>query len=323
MKVSVLMLAYNHEQFISQALDSILMQQVNFDYEIVIGEDCSKDNTRNILIGYQQKHPDKIRLLLPNTNLGMHDNFIQTFKACQGDYIAILEGDDYWTSPYKLQKQVDLLDTHLDYTICFHNALILFQDSSTNYYLSPENKKLFFTLEDILSSNLMPTASIMLRQGFVHEFPDWIYDVDLVDWTLQVLVAQHGQIGYIDEVFSVYRNHTQGNWSSKSTLEATLELAKLFEYIIKYLHLNSKHQRTARVTLSSYYCQLAVIYYQNGDKKNTNKYISKWLLNDFLSNRLLSKTSFKVSFILQIYTPILYKTVKKLKDSFLVNFGKL
>src|SRR3712207_1086613 len=102
MKVSVLMLAYNHEKFIAQALDSALMQQVNFDYEIVIGEDCSTDNTRDILIRYQKEYPHRIRLLLPEKNLGMHDNLIQTFKACRGDYIAFLEGDDYWTSPNKL-----------------------------------------------------------------------------------------------------------------------------------------------------------------------------------------------------------------------------
>lgn len=107
MKVSVLMITYNHEKFIAQAIDSILMQQVNFDYEIVIGEDCSTDGTRAIVIQYQKEYPDKIRLLLPEENLGMHKNFVQTFRACQGEYIALLEGDDYWTSPRKLQKQVD------------------------------------------------------------------------------------------------------------------------------------------------------------------------------------------------------------------------
>ena len=276
MKVSVLMLAYNHEQFIAQALDSALMQQVNFDYEIVIGEDCSPDTTRDILICYQQKYPNQIRLLLPEKNLGMHDNFIQTFKACRGDYIAILEGDDYWTSPDKLQKQVDFLDKNADCTICFHKAFVPNQDSSKEWLFSPkEQQKKVFTLEDILScsNNMMPTASIMFRQGFINEFPDWIYDVDLIDWILQVFLAQHGNIGFIDEVLSVYRVHPEGNWSRKNYLEATLELMKLFQYFSKYLDLNSKNQRIVRRNLSKYYGQLAILYNQNGDRENCNKYM--------------------------------------------------
>jgi glycosyltransferase involved in cell wall biosynthesis len=321
MKLSILILAYNHERFITQALDSVLMQQVDFDYEIVIGEDCSTDNTRDILIGYQQEHPEKIRLLLPEKNLGMHDNFIQTFKACRGTYIALLEGDDYWTSPDKLQKQVDFLDTHTDYTICFHNALILDLDGSTMSPFSTEKNKNVFTLEDILSSNMIPTASIMFRQGLIHEFPKWIYDVDLVDWTLQVFLAQHGNIGYIDEFLSVYRKHPEGNWSRKSSLEATKELTKLFQYFIKYLHLDSKNQRKVRVNLSKYYVELVIFYKQDGDIKNARKYINKLLLNDLLNNRILSILSIKVSFILQIYTPFIYKFFKWLKYRFVAAFG--
>jgi len=322
MKVSVLMLAYKHEKFIAQALDSVLMQQVDFDYEIVIGEDCSPDTTREILICYQQKYPDKIRLLLPEKNLGMHDNFIQTFKACQGNYISILEGDDYWTSPYKLQKQVDFLDKNAECTICFHKAFVPNQDGSTGWLLSPkEQHNKVFTLEDILScsNNMMPTASIMFRQGFINEFPDWIYNVDLIDWILQVFLAQHGNIGYLDEVLSVYRVHPEGNWSRKNHLEATLELTKLFYYFSKYLELNSKNKRAVRVTLSKYYGQVAMLYAQNGDRKNSRKYLRQWLLNDWLNNGIFNSISSKTSAIVQIYTPSLYKIIKNFKYRFFVS----
>jgi glycosyltransferase involved in cell wall biosynthesis len=322
MKVSVFMLAYKHEKFIAQALDSVLMQQVNFDYEIVIGEDCSPDTTRDILISYQQEHPEKIRLLLPEKNLGMHDNFIQTFKACRGNYIAILEGDDYWTSPYKLQKQVDFLDTNADCTICFHKAFVPNQDGSPGGLIFPkEQQNKIFTLEDILScpSNMMPTASIMFRQGFINEFPDWTYDVDLVDWTLQVLLAQHGNIGFLDEVLSVYRVHPEGNWSRKSHLEATLELTKVFQCFSKYLNLNSKNKRIVRVILSDYYGQLAILYAQNGDRKNSTKYISKWFLNDLINKRPLSRILSKVLAVIKICTPSLYQVIKKIKYRFFAN----
>lgn len=111
--VSVWMITYNHEKFIAQAIDSVIMQKTNFDYEIVIGEDCSTDRTREIVLEYKAKHPDKFKLLLQEKNVGMMQNFIVTLKTCNGKYIALLEGDDYWTDPLKLQKQVDFLQANL------------------------------------------------------------------------------------------------------------------------------------------------------------------------------------------------------------------
>jgi glycosyltransferase involved in cell wall biosynthesis len=128
MKVSVLMLTYNHEAYVAQALESVLMQQTDFAYEIVLGEDCSTDHTREIVIDFQRQFPEKLRLLLPAQNLGMHQNFMQTLNACTGKYIALLEGDDCWTSPYKLQRQADYLDRNNDFAICFHNARMCFED---------------------------------------------------------------------------------------------------------------------------------------------------------------------------------------------------
>ena len=130
-KVSVSLLAYNHELFIEQALDSILAQQVNFDYEIVIGEDCSQDNTREIILDYQEKNSDKIRIFLSKKPLNDRKsgrlNFVRNLEACRGEYIALLDGDDYWTSPYKLQKQVDYLDNHPEFSICFHPVINVFE----------------------------------------------------------------------------------------------------------------------------------------------------------------------------------------------------
>ena len=100
-KVSVRIVTYNHERFIGQAIDSVLMQTVNFPYEIVIGEDCSTDNTRRIVMDYRDRYPDKIRLLLHEQNVGQHANIMRTEAACRGRYMANLDGDDYWTDPCK------------------------------------------------------------------------------------------------------------------------------------------------------------------------------------------------------------------------------
>ena len=110
-KVSVAMITYNHERFIAQAIESVLMQQTDFAVELVIGEDCSTDGTRAIVRDYGERYPERIRLLLPEHNLGMMPNFVATLKACRGQYVASVEGDDYWTDPHKLQKQVDFLES--------------------------------------------------------------------------------------------------------------------------------------------------------------------------------------------------------------------
>lgn len=96
------MITYNHEKFISQAIESVLMKKTNFDYELVIGEDCSTDRTRKICIDYRKEYPDKIKLLLRESSLGIHRNFVDTLKECTGEYIVLLEGDDYWTETYML-----------------------------------------------------------------------------------------------------------------------------------------------------------------------------------------------------------------------------
>ena len=103
------MITYNHEKFIAEAIEGVVMQKTNFQFELVIGEDCSTDNTRAICIEYQKKYPDIIRLRLPETNQGMMLNWINNINSGRGKYIALCDGDDYWTDPYKLQKQVDFM----------------------------------------------------------------------------------------------------------------------------------------------------------------------------------------------------------------------
>ena len=125
LKLSVAMITYNHELFIGPAIESALAQKVNFDYEVVIGEDCSTDGTRAVVMDFQRRYPDIIKILLRERNIGGFRNMESTLAACGGQYLAILEGDDYWTRPDKLRKQVDFLDAHPDRAICCHRARCL------------------------------------------------------------------------------------------------------------------------------------------------------------------------------------------------------
>src|ERR1700722_19282110 len=125
MKLSVCIFTFNHEHFIGQAIEGALGQKTNFDFEIVVGEDCSTDSTRTIVMHYQECYPGKIRALLNPGNLGMMANNSRTIMECKGEYIALLDGDDYWTYENKLQAQVDFLENNSDYVLCFHNAGVL------------------------------------------------------------------------------------------------------------------------------------------------------------------------------------------------------
>ena len=164
--VSIFMLTYNHEKYIAKALDSILKQKVNFPYEIVLGEDCSTDNTREIVLNYAKQYPDKFKLILHETNRGAMYNQNEVFANCTGKYIAICEGDDYWTDLNKLQKQVDFLEDNIDFSICFTDYII-FEENSKKF-IFPElkkkyNRKTVFSRYNLILSNIIPTATVMFK----------------------------------------------------------------------------------------------------------------------------------------------------------------
>jgi glycosyltransferase involved in cell wall biosynthesis len=229
MKVSVEVLTYNHEKYISQALDSILMQKTDFAYEIVVGEDLSTDATRSIVLDYQKRYPGIIHVILSEENLGGKKNHFRTYPACKGQYIAVCEGDDYWTSPDKLQRQVDFLDSHPDCSICFHNVTVVTEDNpaETRVYC-PADQKTISTLDDLIIKNFIPTCSVLLRNGLVTEFPDWFLPLAMSDWPFHILLARHGQIGYLKDVMAAYRIHPNGSWNQRGPIEQLKELTRVY-----------------------------------------------------------------------------------------------
>jgi glycosyltransferase involved in cell wall biosynthesis len=245
MKVSVCIITYNHARFIGQALESALMQKTNFDYEIVIGEDCSTDATRHICEEYARLYPDKIRLLKNNQNLGMVENFKRTLNACTGQYVALLEGDDYWTDELKLQKQVDFLESNRDYAIVFHNAEVLIDETGEKYIAySNEVIKPFMikkpssttSLQEIAAGNFIHTQTVLFRNGLYGELPSWFSsDLPAVDWPIHVINAHYGKIFFMDEVMAVYRVHNLGVWSALDDIKRLEKTVKLFEIVYKNL----------------------------------------------------------------------------------------
>jgi glycosyltransferase involved in cell wall biosynthesis len=286
MKVSVLITTYNQQQYIAQAINSVLMQEVSFAYEIVVGEDFSNDGTRGIVLDLQDKYPHIIRVLLRNQddserdraiNLGGKTNFVNSLLACQGEYVALLDGDDYWTDIHKLQKQVDFLEGHPECAICFHNVLAIAEDGSrAPALLCPTEQKEISTLENLLSGNLIPACSAFFRAKLFDRFPDWYFTSAMGDWPLHILNAQHGSIGYINEVMATYRVHAGGGSYAKRPSRQLLEMIDMLDHVDEYLNYKFKH--LIRATKARYYYQLALIYRDRGHLSQARRVLKQSIL---------------------------------------------
>lgn len=229
-KVSVCMITYNHETYISDAIEGVLMQKTNFPIELIIGEDCSTDNTRNICIEYQQKYPDIIKLRLPEKNLGVMPNFIETLSAGSGKYIALCEGDDYWTDPLKLQKQVDFMEMNDALSFCFHNATVYFVDNNLTVDFNEKMKSGIRSTNDILLNEwFIPTASVLLRSSMLpNPFPKWYYEVYNGDYGLELLLSIKGKFYYFNDKMSVYQRNALNSLSVNGLNGMAILKKKLF-----------------------------------------------------------------------------------------------
>jgi glycosyltransferase involved in cell wall biosynthesis len=224
---TALLNTYNQAGFVEQAIESALTQELDHRYEIVIVDDCSTDGTREIVRGYATDHPEQIRVVLLNQNVGRCASRARGIRESRGRYIALLDGDDYWTSPHKLRKQIEFLDSRPECAICFHNVTVVYDDrhrqphpfhtGNPSQRISERMPQEITSLEQIAVGNFMQTSAVMLRNGLIAEFPAWYFDgrVDrgFDDWALYVLAAEHGDIGYLDEILSAYRVHGGGAWS--------------------------------------------------------------------------------------------------------------
>jgi glycosyltransferase involved in cell wall biosynthesis len=260
--VSVVVPTYQHAAFIRQCLDSILMQKTNFNFEIILGEDESIDGTRDICIEYSNKYPDKIRLFLRsrkdvifiNGRATGRYNFINCLKEANGKYIALCEGDDYWTDPLKLQKQVDFLEANEDFSICFHNANIVDNNNQFIKLFHQNPVKEITDFMDLISENwYIPTASMVFKRSSIDKLPHWFTEVFNGDYALQLILTSEGQkIGYLADIMGAYRIHGGGISNSlKTPVDRNNFLIAIFKNI--RLYANHKYQKNVNDRISSLY----------------------------------------------------------------------
>ena len=224
-KLSVLVLAYNHEAYIRKALDSILMQKTDFLYEILVHDDASTDGTDKIIKEYQNRFPNIIKPFFQTENqfrkgIAFDREFL--WKNIKGQYVALCEGDDYWTDELKLQKQVNYLDSNKDCTICFHPVQVIWEGRSKrkNYVFqsNKECKRKNFSFDELKRRNFIKTNSVVYRwvlKGRENLFPDGILPGD---WFLHLLHAREGKIFMLDDIMAVYRRIPGSLWDMKGDI---------------------------------------------------------------------------------------------------------
>ena len=297
-----------------------MLQETRFDYEIVIGEDCSTDRTREIVINYQKRYPDKIKLLLSKENKGITHNFIQTTNACRGQYIALCEGDDYWTEPSKLQKQVDFLDANPEFSMCAHGVMVKYEDGRKG----DENfKKLdtdVYFIEDVIRERLFATNSLLFRRNSISELPEWFGGIISADRALLILVASKGRIKYLNEAMGVYRKH-KGGISSYGDVRAIF-LSDIYLFRKVNAHFGYKYDKIIKSVILNRHKQILDYYIKTNNRIESTKIIIKLFSLSIRSGRLDMDTFVKSLYSIFIPARIkwIYRYIKKVRGIKIKNY---
>lgn len=250
-KVSVCMIAYNHQAYIAQALDSILAQKTNFPFEIVIGDDNSTDDTGRICKEYAERFPGKIRYHLREKNLGMMPNFITTLGECEGTYIALCEGDDYWIDDSKLQTQADFLDNNPDHSLCCHNHYLLIKEKLVPVGLDfPEPGRIITTEEYLIDPFFHTTSYFFRNTAMPHPFPDWYKDVLAGDHFLVLFISMKGKMTCLNKRISVFRQHGKSVSYTRTRLDIKKNFVRHLELFNEYS--NGRYEKQVRKVIHTW-----------------------------------------------------------------------
>lgn len=227
-KVSVCLITYGQEEFIEQAINSVLMQKCDFDLEVILANDCSPDNTDIIIQNILQNHPNSsvVKYIRHEKNIGMMSNFIFAIQQCKGKYVAICEGDDYWIDENKLQKQINCLENNPQYSLCFHDVNVIEDNKKLRQYVN-KNETVFQT-KDLFERHFIPTVSIVFRN--IIQFPNWLYSVQSGDKALLLLASLKGDFKYLPEVLAAYRIHGGGISKTHYGVKKVYDTANLLNF---------------------------------------------------------------------------------------------
>lgn len=215
-KVTVLVTTFNQLAFVDEAIRSVLMQETSFPFEILVADDGSTDGTRRIVSQWRDAFPERIRCFFPEQNMGYRGGamFQEALTMCRSPFLALLDGDDYWTSPHKLQRQVDLLERRPECSGAFHPVDLLDQATGRIVGVFPAAvSKETYSLDDFIFGTGVQSSSTVFRTDLLPELPDWIFTSSYADWGFQAAHAAHAPLALLPERMGVYRKHREGVWN--------------------------------------------------------------------------------------------------------------
>jgi glycosyltransferase involved in cell wall biosynthesis len=240
-QLSVLLVTYNHEEFLHKALDGLFNQIFEGQIQLVIADDSSSDSTAMVTKAYETRDSRFVFKYLNNTNnLGITKNYQRGFAACTAEYVAILEGDDYWISPFKLQRQIEFLRCHWECNLCSTNYLIFDERSSS---LTPriaiELGHQLISARQLIADNIVGNFSTcMYRRESLTTLPPELFEIRSYDWIVNIYVSKSCMIGFLNEPLSVYRLHANGVWSNSSQIDKLrnqLELIPAYDALTNHI----------------------------------------------------------------------------------------
>jgi len=233
--VSACLITYNHASYVRQSVEGMLMQKTTFPWELIIADDCSTDGTRDILLEYKAQHPERIRLILQEKNVGASRNWFDLVTTPKSKYIALCEGDDYWTDPEKLQQQVSFLEANPNYVACFHGVEVVnsegkqIRDQKNTFV---HNKDL--STDELIMGRVMSTLSLCYR-NVISEFPPEYHKSPTGDNFLCSLLGNYGPAKFLPQVKpSAYRMHKAGSWSLTGDEQKKMTLMLSYFWLWQY-----------------------------------------------------------------------------------------
>jgi len=271
--ISICIITYNQEQYIERAIDSAVMQQCNCNYEIIISDDCSTDNTRTLIARYAAQYPNLIKAYYAQTNLGMLRNWEKALKLCTGRYIALLEGDDFWNDPQKLQKQYNILEANSDCVISFTNATNQYEAGETGHVRYVEHTQQFYTTADLLDYNFIPTCSVLMRNYISGTFfPAAYFNSPFADWIIHIVNSQFGKIHFLNEFSCTYQIHSQGVWSGIKKEKQLLNKLKA-QHCVQQILTTAAHKKVLQKNIKKTLQDICLYYKQQHNTASYLKYL--------------------------------------------------
>ncbi len=312
--VSISCITYNHENYIARALQGFLSQQTDFEYEILIHDDASTDRTAEIIREYAEKYPYLIKPVLQTENQyskGCRVGALYNYPRAQGKYMAFCEGDDFWTDPLKLKKQVDLMESNHGCSLCFHSIDVVDKDGkATGTVVRPYHHSQIVPIEDIIIGvgEYHRTCSLLTRVDYLRELPEFFFNAPAGDLALILYLASCGRVYYLDDTMAAYRSGVQGSWTSRlaestqQQIRVRTGLLQMFDEFNKF----TKYKYADIVALRQHRTRFLLLIAKGNIRALRSREYKKY--RDEISRCLLMKVFIKKHF------PAVYELIKKYRS---------